>query len=183
MLNLCTWLLRFCWSQHFFKENPEIYYTLAIFIANLRNDVETIIVSFFTSEWITFIFVKNLLISAKLKIFILHKPNRFWRSTRTSKFPNMTSWSIKWHNIFLLLLTDINLWLTFNGHTFSRTKVMQIYIWQVLDQRNAIFQKCSPWVWAYILGLGLPMTPIIFPKIWNGLMLKVRKLQGHNANT
>ena len=67
MVNFCTRPLKFCRCQHFFNENLETYEVSAILIDNLRNGVETIEVSFFKSEQITFmIFVKILLISAKI---------------------------------------------------------------------------------------------------------------------
>lgn len=50
----------------------------AILIGNLRNSVETIIMSLFMSEQISFMMlVKILLILTNLKIFMLYKPNGF----------------------------------------------------------------------------------------------------------
>lgn len=50
----------------------------AILIDNLRNSVETIIMSLFMSEQISFMMlVKILLILTNLKIFMLYKPNGF----------------------------------------------------------------------------------------------------------
>ena len=72
------------------------------------------------SKWITFmVFVNILLMSAKLKIVILHK-HGIMISIHEVIFNNITR--------YFLHYVNISLWIKFGSHTLYRTKALRKYI-------------------------------------------------------